>query len=139
MFLPKIFSWEITSDLALIVYNFISTVFIVGGLLCSLRFMEFATLSESGILVKCPFRKIVSVSWDALVSIEKKKLLTYNSRGNIYMSWIVIKTGSASIPRKSRLNRRESTMIQIIASKKNIIALEAYARQYCDKCFSSFS
>ena len=129
-----ILSWKTDLLPTQIIYYIISGVFIIGGLLGALRFMEYAIVSDSGIVIKIPFGTIAFISWQSVVSIEKKRLITYNSRCNIYMPWIVLRTDYTQIRVKSRLNKKGNTTFRIVASKKNLSVFEEYATQYCSAC-----
>ncbi|MGM9682865.1 MAG: hypothetical protein ACI3XQ_04635 [Eubacteriales bacterium] len=69
LFLPMILSWKTDLLPTQIIYYIISGVFIIGGLVGALRFMEYAIVSDSGIVIKNPFGTIAFINWQSVVSI----------------------------------------------------------------------
>ena len=126
LILPNALSWEYSTKLSLVIYYAISMIFIVLGLIYALRFMEYAELYENRVVIKSLFGKIVSLEWNDIKSIKIEDLITYDSRGHIYLSWIVIKS-SKCVLGKGRLNKKKNSFCQIVASSKNIAVLKRYA------------
>ena len=129
LFLPVILRWKMETLFIRIIYYVIAVMFFVLGLLCALRFMEYAIVDDCGIVIKNPFGKIISLKFNVIESIKIKNLLTYSSRGYISVKWIIIRKDRSSIKEKI-LNKKRNEFCQIKASKRNISILKLYAERY---------
>lgn len=107
--------------------------FSVMALLCAyafLHFVQIAVISQNGITIKNIFGNIAYIKWETIVSITKEKLVTYNSRGNIYLNWLVIKTDNSQTAIEPVTNKRNIAPWHIKATDKNIAIIEEYLKNY---------
>ncbi len=126
---PNIF-WETERLIWKIAFN-ICISFMV--LICAYSFLQItqiAIVSETGIIIKNAFGNIACIKWEMIVSITKEKLVTYDSRGQISLNWIVIRTENSQIANTRAENKRNIAPWQIKASKKNISIIEAFLKCY---------
>ncbi len=77
------------------------------ALICAyllLQITQIAIISENEIEIKNISGKIARI--DLIVSITKEKLITYDSRGQISLNWIVIRTDDSQTVNQCAKNKR---------------------------------
>ena len=127
MFLPIVLSWN-NAGWMKVVWNFILSLFLVYGFVQGFLHIQFAEVDKEKIAIKNLFHLIAIVKWTEISSVKKEKILTYDSRGYIYLDWIVLRTNDTQeIPYRVKLNRKGMFPLLIVANKKNCSIIAKYS------------
>lgn len=90
----------------------------VFGLVYALINLQFAVITEKGVIIKSPFRKIADVKWQSIRGLEIRKL-PLRGRGAANYEWIVIKTSKSERVDCAAKNKKRSPWY-VIATPHNI-------------------
>ena len=129
MFMPTLLSWKKSSLIIEILGYLVLTFFCVYWFIQGTLHIQFAEIDKEKIIIKNLFYTIAVLKWVEISSARKEKILTYDSRGNIYLEWLVIRTEETQqIPYRAKYNRKGEFPILIIANKKNFDIVGKYIK-----------
>ena len=127
LLLPTILNWEKDSLGYEILFFAVALITAISGVLISLQGTQYAIVTDEEIIFKGIFIKTVIIKWQDVKSITKEKILTYNSRAQIFLEYIVIKTDENAKVKAPR--KQTKKCCQILATKKNLVFMRKQARR----------
>ena len=128
MFIPTLLTWEKSNWIIDILFYLIMSLFLVYSLLMGILHIQFAIIDKEKVVIRNLFQVISEVKWSEVSSVKKEKKLTYNSRGYIYLDWIVIRTDESQDLYRAKYNKKNKFPILIIANKRNLYQLSKYVK-----------
>ena len=101
--------------------------------------MQYAELSDQGIVIRSLFSTIKEIKWNELVDFRTESVATFSSAyGYRYFNdWIVLYTDSSQ-KEKERVpyNRKKSGPWYIAVTRNNLTVFEDYAKKYASHIWS---
>lgn len=128
LLLPTILNWEKASLGYEILFFAVALITAIYGVLTSLKGTQYAIITDEEIIIKGFFIKTVIIKWHDVKSITKEKILTYNSRAQIFLEYIVVKTDENTKVKTPR--KQTEKCCQILATKKNLVFIRKQARKH---------
>lgn len=129
MFMPMLLSWERSSLIIEILCYLVLIFFCVYGFIQGTLHIQFAEIDKEKIIIKNLFYTIAVLKWVEISSVRKEKILTYDSRGHIYLEWLVIRTDDTQeVPYRAKHNAKGVFPILIMANKKNLDIIGKYIK-----------
>lgn len=89
-------------------------------LIVFIYYIQFAIIDEKGIIIRGLFYRIVKIQWNEIAEITCEKIVTYDNRTNVLLSWLLIKRDKAEFVKgRAGRNKRNKSPWCIIATERN--------------------
>lgn len=117
MFLGHIEGWSQSDNIRMYCFSgFMAAV----ALIVFIYYIQFAIIDENGITIRGLFYRIAKIRWDEIAEITCKKVVTYDNRTNVLLSWLLIKRDKTEyVKGLAGSNKRNKSPWCIIATKRN--------------------
>lgn len=126
IFLPILLGWDYKSAYG-VVWAILMSFLAVVCLLHFVYYIQYAHVNDEELTIKGLFRTIVKIKWGEIQSISIDNVITYDSRANIYLNWLVIKKHKEDqVKGRGGINRKNKSPWYIIVTKKNVEILRRY-------------
>ncbi len=90
------------------------------ALIIFIYYLQFAIINENGITIRGLFYRIVKIQWNEISEITCEKIVTYDNRTNVLLSWLLIKRDKTDFVKgRAGRNKRNKSPWCIIATKRN--------------------
>lgn len=124
-FLPLLFNWDFAGFYS-IIYCCLFVILTLITLAKFLYYLQFAIIDNDGIIIRGIFFKTAKVLWEDIYDISHEKIVTYDNRENVALSWLVIKLDESELIHGRAGKNGSKSPWCIFASKKNISVISQY-------------
>lgn len=104
------------------------SILVIICLLCFISFiyqLQYAIVSEDGIIIKNLFFTFISIKWREIYEISQENLFIFD-RGTKKYCWLIFRLNQKDQIKKVGKNIRNEAPWQIIGTKRNIEIIEKY-------------
>lgn len=125
-FIGQILGWDDSGAVPILWYSLMGICSLI-SLIILLYYLQFAIIDENGITIRGLFYRIAKIKWEDIAVITCEKIVTYDNRTNVFLSWLVVKCDKSEyVKGRAGRNRRNKSPWCIAATKRNKAIIGQY-------------
>lgn len=126
IFIGQIMGWDTSGNSSIVLYCLMGACSLI-SLIILLYYLQFAIIDENGITIRGLFYRIAKIKWEDIAVITCEKIVTYDNRTNVFLSWLVVKCDKSEyVKGRAGRNRRNKSPWCIAATKRNKAIIGQY-------------
>lgn len=125
-FIGEVLGWD-SSGAAPIFWYCLMGICSLISLTILFYYLQFAVIDDDGITIRGMFYQIIKLKWEEIATISCERIITYDNRTSVFLSWLVIKLDSFEyVNGRAGRNKRNKSPWCIIATKHNMEIISQY-------------